>query len=94
MTKNRVARRVTPAQIAERAVSEMFDGIIQDRDNIGFEGDAASPFVEGFDFAVREIVEAFRQEGAPATEIDLGVRAGYLLGMQMGLRLRNVGGRP
>ena len=88
----------SPRALAEKAATEWLEYVVTDRLGLGwrceseFDGDAS--FEAVFEALKREHIAQHGpiKPDQDSVEIDLGIEAGYLIGVQVGLRLREPGG--
>ncbi len=90
--------RLTAAELARQEVEAWFEAIVEEQETL-IAGDGNIP-MERLDKAFDTVLKKLEEEHEPRitdktdsmTVALVGVRAGYLIGIQVGLRLRNVGG--
>jgi hypothetical protein len=97
-SKPRTAKsKEQPEAIARRVVAEVFDSIETDAESLTTT--LAQPKLDAFDSSFERIWNLlFEEEGRPVAgqddaayewlHIQLGIRAGYMVGVQVGMRLR------
>jgi hypothetical protein len=92
------APKLTAAQLARQEVHAWFEAVIEEQETL-IGGDGNQP-LERLSAVFENVVKILEsEEDEPITDAtdnwvtsNIGVRAGYLIGVQIGLRLRNVGG--